>query len=85
MMRFKVRVDSKGRIIIPKALREATGIRAGDEVILQVMGDRIIVRKEYDPFEKLGRLLGDLSFNRSLRLVAEEEALREIRSSTSSM
>ena len=84
-MRFKVRVDSKGRIIIPKALREATGIRAGDEVILQVMGDRIIVRKEYDPFEKLGRLLGDLSFNRSLRLVAEEEALREIRSSTSSM
>ena len=38
----------------------------------------IAVRENASPFERLGRLLGDMSFSRQLRLVAEQEALRSI-------
>ncbi len=36
------------------------------------------MRENASPFERLGRLLGDASFSRQLRLVAEQEALRSI-------
>ena len=36
------------------------------------------MRENANPFERLGRLLGDVSFSRQLRLVAEQEALRSI-------
>lgn len=39
---LKTKVSTKGYIIIPKAIREATGIKEGDEVIIKVEGNRII-------------------------------------------
>ncbi|WP_161969834.1 hypothetical protein [Candidatus Methanodesulfokora washburnensis] len=37
-----------------------------------------MIRKEEDPFKLLEKLLGDLSFDRSLRKVAERQAMKEI-------
>ncbi|MGY0287602.1 MAG: hypothetical protein ACUX7D_02365 [Candidatus Methanodesulfokora washburnensis] len=37
-----------------------------------------MIGKEEDPFKLLEKLLGDLSFDRSLREVAEMQAMKEI-------
>jgi hypothetical protein len=37
-----------------------------------------MIGKEEDPFKLLEKLLGDLSFDRSLRKVAEMQAMKEI-------
>ena len=78
-MYARVRVDAKGRIVLPKEFREALGIGEGDELLLSIHGDKIVIEKCEDPFKVLKELLGDLSFDRSLRKAVEEEALRLIR------
>jgi len=75
----KVRVDAKGRILIPKSLRELAGIREGDEVVVNVEDGRIVIEKSEEPWRELGELLGDLTFDRSLRRLAEDAAEREVR------
>jgi hypothetical protein len=37
-----------------------------------------VIRKAEDPFKLLERLLGDLSFDRSLREIAERQAMKEV-------
>ena len=76
IMYARVRVDAKGRIVLPREFRNALGIREGDEVSLSIRGDRIIVERCEDPFKVLEEVLGDLTFDRSLRRVAEEEAMK---------
>lgn len=78
MMRARARLDSRGRLVIPKQLREAVGLREGDEVVISIRGNSLVITKARDPFARLGELLGDLTFDRSLRRVAEKEALREV-------
>ncbi len=77
-MAVKVRVDNRGRIVIPREIREKLGIEAGSELLLDVSGDKIVVKKKYDPFKKLASILGELSFDRSIRRIAEEQGLREL-------
>jgi antitoxin PrlF len=43
------RVTAKGQMTIPKRLRERCGIREGDTVMLEVVGDRIVLRKVAGP------------------------------------
>ena len=42
-MTLKLRVGRKGYIILPKAVREAVGIREGDEVIVEIR-DGIVIK-----------------------------------------
>ena len=76
-----VRVDSKGRIVIPKQLREKLGIKEGDMVVLQLENSRLIVRKTHDPFKRLEELLGELTFDRRIRIIAEREAIKDVKGS----
>ncbi|MGC9096877.1 MAG: AbrB/MazE/SpoVT family DNA-binding domain-containing protein [Infirmifilum sp.] len=73
----RARIDGKGRVTIPKRLREILNLREGEEVLLVPEKDGLLIRKASDPEEILERLLGDLTFSRELRKVAEQEALRE--------
>ncbi len=43
-MRVVLKVLKKGVIILPKKLREAVGIDEGGEVIVDVVGDRLVLR-----------------------------------------
>jgi AbrB family looped-hinge helix DNA binding protein len=79
MLRVRLVIDSKGRILLPKSVREKLGLREGDEVELAVVGDKLVISKLEDPFKVLEGLLGDLTFDRSLRVTAEEEALRQVK------
>ena len=38
---FVVRVDEKGRIVLPAEVRRALGVRAGDRVVVVVRGDGV--------------------------------------------
>jgi AbrB family looped-hinge helix DNA binding protein len=40
-----MRVTSKGQVTIPKPLREAAGIEPGSEIVFDVDGDTIILRR----------------------------------------
>ena len=42
-MEFIVRVDSKGRVLIPKGLREVVGVKEGGLVRVYVEGNRVVV------------------------------------------
>jgi antitoxin PrlF len=42
------RITSKAQTTIPKAVREALGLREGDEVSYEIDGDRVVLRR-YDP------------------------------------
>jgi len=42
-LEFIVRVDSKGRVLIPKGLREAVGVKEGGLVRVYVEGGRVVV------------------------------------------
>jgi AbrB family looped-hinge helix DNA binding protein len=74
-MEVRLRVDRRGRITIPRAVREALGI--GKEVKLVVKGDVAILSKSEDPFETLKEAFKGLTFSREIRRIAEEEALKE--------
>ncbi len=74
IMGVRVRVDSRGRIVIPKEFREALGIWEGDEVILTLSGNKLVIEKCEDPFKVLEEVLKDLTFDRSLRRVAERSS-----------
>ncbi len=43
-MRFVLKVRRKGILILPKKLREKAGISEGDEVIVEVEKDRLVMR-----------------------------------------
>lgn len=73
-----IRVDSRGRIVLPRSVRAALGIKPGDLVLVRVEGDQAVLRRARDPEEVLAELLGDLTFSRELRRAAEREALRVV-------
>ncbi len=43
-MRIVLKVRKKGVLILPKRLREKVGIREGDEVLIEVRGNRLVIR-----------------------------------------
>lgn len=47
----KIEVDDRGRITIPKMVRERLGIVPGDEFELDVEGSRIVLRTEHEGLE----------------------------------
>lgn len=74
----RVRVDSRGRLVIPKRLREELRLKEGEEVLIIPQEDGILIKKASDPERVLEKLLGDLTFSRELRKSAELEAFKEV-------
>ncbi len=79
-MSIIVRVDSKGRIMLPKDIRERLGINPGSHILLEVRGEKEILLKviHKDPSEELAEILSDFKFTRKERVEASKLLLREI-------
>ena len=53
MARQLAKITSKGQMTIPKAARDAVRLAEGDWVVVEVAGDRLVVRKlpgDRDPY-----------------------------------
>ena len=46
------RITAKAQTTIPRAVRLALGIKPGDEIGYEIEGDRVVMRRVGDPFDK---------------------------------
>ncbi|MFC6993234.1 AbrB/MazE/SpoVT family DNA-binding domain-containing protein [Haladaptatus sp. GCM10025707] len=64
------KVDSKGRILLPKHLRERLGINPGTEVEITEQDGTAVVQPEKDPehiISRMNELIDEAASNRELR------------------
>lgn len=71
------RVTSKGQVTLPKAVRDALGIRPGDEVVFRVEGKRAVLARTPDFLA----LAGTVAVPAAKRNAAWDEVIRRARSS----
>ena len=46
------RITAKAQTTIPRAIRLALGLKPGDEIAYEIEGDRVVIRRAGDPFDK---------------------------------
>jgi AbrB family looped-hinge helix DNA binding protein len=69
------KVTSKGQVTVPKAVRDALGIAAGDEIVFRVEGNRAIVARTPDFLS----LAGSVSVPAATRGAAWGDVVRKAR------
>lgn len=69
------RVTSKGQVTVPKVVRDALGIREGDEVVFRVQGKRAVLARTPDFLD----LAGTVSVPAAKRNVAWDDVIRRAR------
>ena len=74
-MELSARLSSKGQITIPRPVRDALAIRAGDEVLFRVEGERAILARA----PELLMLAGSVSVPVARRGTPWDEVVRETR------
>jgi antitoxin PrlF len=70
------KVTSKGQVTVPKAVRDALGIKEGDEVIFRVEGNRAVLARTPDFLA----LAATIRVPAAKRNVAWDEVIRRTRS-----
>jgi antitoxin PrlF len=73
------KVTSKGQVTVPKAVRDALGIREGDEVVFRVEGARAVLARTPDFLD----LAATITVPAAKRNVAWDEVIRRTRSERS--
>lgn len=71
---YRVTVGKQGRIVLPKSVREAYELEAGDEVTIIAKGDELSIyphKSPQDPLEDLARLARTTSIGLSARELKE--------------
>lgn len=74
-MEAAARVTSKGQLTVPKAVREALGIREGDEVVFRVEGKRALLARAPNFLD----LAGSVKVPAAKRNVAWDDVIRRTR------
>ena len=79
-MSFIVKVDSKGRITLPKEVRDKLGIYPNSKVLIEVKKSSEVLIKPIskDPSEELAEILGDFIFTREDRVKVEKILLKSL-------
>lgn len=75
-MDVAARLTSKGQVTLPKAVREALGLEAGDQVVFRVEGRRAVLARTADLLD----LAGAVNVPASKRGTPWEEVRRQVRS-----
>lgn len=76
-MDLAAKVSSKGQVTVPKAVREALGVKEGDEILFRVEGHRAVLSRTAD-FLTLG---GTVRVPAAKRNVAWDDVIRRTRAS----
>ena len=69
------RVTSKGQVTVPKIVRDALGIKVGDELVFRVEGKRAVLARTRDFLE----LASTIAVPAARRNVAWDEVIRRTR------
>jgi antitoxin PrlF len=69
------KITSKGQVTVPKAVRDALGIKEGDEVVFRVEGTRAVLARTPDFLD----LAGTIRVPATKRNVAWDEVVRRTR------
>jgi AbrB family looped-hinge helix DNA binding protein len=82
MIEARVKINDNGRVVIPASIREALGVKAGDDLVMRMEGDELRITSQRQRILKAQRLIRDhVEASRSLsdELIAErrEAAKRE--------
>lgn len=78
------KVGTKGQVVIPKAIRDQTGIEPGDEVAFEADGAEVTVRRADDPERRAREIRalrgawGDTAGGGTADLEAERRGEREL-------
>ena len=56
-LKASMRVNENGRVVIPASFRKRLGIRAGDEVVLQIQGNELRITTLKHNIERAQRLV----------------------------
>lgn len=75
-MDVAAKMTSKGQVTVPKAVRDALGIKEGDEVVFRVEGNRAVLARTTDFLA----LAGTVRVPAAKRNVAWDEVIRRTRS-----
>ena len=81
MLSRRVRLSSKGQLVIPQEMREQMGVKAGDEIVLHLMADRLLAI-EVPELTPLQQALAELDKERDGRVITPadvERAIKEVR------
>jgi antitoxin PrlF len=70
------KVTSKGQVTVPKAVRDALSIKAGDELIFRVEGNRAVLARTPDFLD----LAGTIPVPAAKRNAAWDDVIRRTRS-----
>jgi antitoxin PrlF len=74
-MDVAAKITSKGQVTVPKAVREALGIKEGDEVVFRVEGKRAVLARTPD----LISLAGTIRVTSPKRNAAWDDVVRKTR------
>src|ERR1051325_1250551 len=77
-MKTKVQLDTAGRVVVPKKIRERFRLQGGDTLTLEVKGDAIELRPE-KPTAQLRRVNGVLVLVSDMSLPSERDLVAESR------
>ena len=75
LMEAAAKVTSKGQVTVPKSVRDALGIKEGDEVVFRVEGTRAVLARTPDFLD----LKGTIQVPAAKRNVAWDEVIRRTR------
>jgi antitoxin PrlF len=75
MMDAAAKVTSKGQVTVPKVVRDALGIKEGDEVVFRVEGNRAVLARTPDLLE----LAGTVTVPAAKRNFAWDDVIRRTR------
>jgi len=50
-MKLRRKIGQKGQIVIPKVVRESTGIKPGDEIVMEIREKEVVIKPGMDPEE----------------------------------
>jgi AbrB family looped-hinge helix DNA binding protein len=72
---FPVRLSTKGQLVVPKEIRERHGWSAGVELVLEDIGDRVVLREVQGlPETRLEDLIGCAGYRGPAKTLQEMEA-----------
>ncbi len=76
-MKYRVKISSKGQIVIPKEIREKYGFRKGTEVFIELLDENRLIIERIPRLSKYFGILGDTKLSEILLREREEEIKNE--------